>query len=191
MKYFPIKDLKRADYNPRVMPEAEMQSLMLSIKTHGFVEPIVINISKERYGVIVGGHQRLTAVEKLLAKGFEPEGIRRMVQEAYQWEMPVFEVDLTEEAEKQLNIALNKIHGKFEENKLYDLILEMKDSPTLSSTGFDENDVAMILDRGGENALHTETSKEQCPRCMELKLQVIGHAKRSGHPIHFQENTDL
>lgn len=163
MTHFPIKDLKRADYNPRIMPDAEMQSLMESIQTHGFVEPIVVNVNKERYGVIVGGHQRLTAVEKLLTKGIAIKGLEskkldeKTVATAltgiptYDILIPAFEVDLTLEAEKQLNIGLNKIHGKFDEDKLYSLIVDMKESPTLPTTGFREDEVSRILDRGMED----------------------------------------
>ena len=140
MTHFKIKDLVRADYNPRIMPDKEMQSLMESIRVHGFVEPIVVNTSKERYGVIVGGHQRLTAVERLLAKGVEIVGIK-------DGEIPAFHVKLDLEAEKQLNIGLNKIHGTFDENKLYDLIFEMKGSATLPTTGFRDDEVSRLLDR--------------------------------------------
>lgn len=162
MTHFPIKDLKRADYNPRIMPDVEMESLMKSIETHGFVEPIVVNVNKERYGVIVGGHQRLTAIERLIAKGIVPKGIKDLDQELLDelrdgkgplgvYRIPCFEVDLTLEAEKQLNIGLNKIHGKFDEDKLYSLIVDMKQSPTLPTTGFREDEISRILDRNMED----------------------------------------
>ncbi len=162
MNYYPIKDLVRADYNPRVMPDSEMQSLMKSIETHGFVEPIVVNVAKDRAGVIVGGHQRLTAVEKLMAKGKLPKGIKLHKEpkgaggsgtesDINNYEIPCYEVELTLEAEKQLNIGLNKIHGKFEEDKLYQLISEMKDSPTIPTTGFREDEISRLLDRGMED----------------------------------------
>lgn len=144
MKYFQIKNLKRADYNPRIMPDKEMASLMRSIETHGFCEPIVVNINPERYGIIVGGHQRLTAIERLLAKD-AVKGLE-LDKDGF-WTIPVFEVDLTFEAEQQLNIGLNKIHGKFDEDKIYELITSMKESPTLMTTGFGEDEISMILDR--------------------------------------------
>lgn len=143
MNYFPIKDLKRADYNPRIMPDAEMQALMKSIETHGFVEPIVVNIAKDRYGTIVGGHQRLTAIEKLLAK----DAVKGLEMKDGYWVIPCFTVDLALDAEKQLNIGLNKIHGKFDEDKLFTLIVEMKESPTLPSTGMREDEISRLLDR--------------------------------------------
>lgn len=190
MTHFPIKDLKRAEYNPRIMPDQEMQSLMKSIEIHGFCEPIVVNIAKDRYGIIVGGHQRMTAIEKILSRGNGgPTGLK---QTETGWEIPCFTVELTLEAEKQLNIALNKIHGKFDEEKIFNLIVEMKDSPTLLSTGFSESDIASILDRGEQTEKTTETHsiKAECGRCLELKLQVLGHAKRSGHPIGFDDHVD-
>ncbi len=150
---FPIKNLQRAEWNPRIMPDSEMQSLMKSIETHGFVEPIVVNINKERYGYIVGGHQRLTAVEKLIAAGKAPKGIpiewhgKDTPLPTYEYLIPAYTVDLTLEAEKQLNIGLNKIHGKFDEDKLFTLISEMKESPTLPSTGFRDDEISKILDR--------------------------------------------
>lgn len=180
MIFFPLKDLKRADYNPRVMPPNEMESLIRSIETHGFVEPIVVNVNKDRYGTIVGGHQRLTAIETLLARGICPAGIK-VLFDGKGWEIPAFDVDLTLEAEKQLNIALNNIHGIFEEDKLVSLIVEMKDSPTLLSTGFDANEIADMLGMGEPGAKKEEDGL--CARCEELKKSCSGHFGRTGH--HF------
>ncbi len=178
MTHFPIKDLKRADYNPRVMPDPEMRALMQSIETHGFVEPIVVNIAKDRKGIIVGGHQRLTAVEKLIAKGVHPKGIESVLNkdgEVVGWKIPCFEVELTEEAEKQLNIGLNKIHGKFEESKLYTLISEMKGSPTLPTTGFREDEVSRILDRNMDEPEEEEGDGElKEPRSKPGEIYELG-----------------
>lgn len=183
MTHFPIKDLKRAEYNPRVMPEGEMDALMLSIETHGFVEPIVVNIAKDRYGTIVGGHQRLTAVEKLIAKGIIPKGIKDTAQVSSVvqiYVIPCFEVDLTLEAEKLLNIALNNIRGKFDEDKLYEVIFSMKDSSALPSTGFDAAEIGNIL--SGDRQSHSqEEGNGGCVRCKELKGQLDAHIRRSGH----------
>lgn len=158
MTHFPIKDLKRADYNPRTMPDSEMNALMKSIETHGFVEPIVVNINKDRYGVIVGGHQRLAAVERLITKGVKVKGIELKPDEAQGmvYAIPCFTIDITEEAEKQLNLGLNKIRGKFDDKKLYEMIFEMKTSPTIVTTGFREDEISKILDQG-QNEEEEET----------------------------------
>lgn len=199
MTYFPIKDLKRAEYNPRIMPDAEMQSLMKSIETHGFVEPIVVNVNKDRYGTIVGGHQRLTAIEKLIAKGVGIAGVEyKKIEEktvatglsgvpTYEARVPVFEVDLTLEAEKQLNIGLNRIHGKFDEEKLFTVIIEMGDSPTLSSAGLSEKELVSILHFNDEVVEKKDVNASVCERCNELKLSVQGHARKSRHPLKISD----
>ena len=144
MTHFKIKNIKPVSWNPRIMPDSEMQSLMKSIETMGFIEPIVINGSKERYGSLIGGHQRVIAVEKLLAKSVIIKNIEK--DSDGDWTMPAMLIELPEELEKQANIGLNKIHGKFDEDKLYDLIVGMKDSPTIPATGFREDEISRILD---------------------------------------------
>lgn len=169
--FFPLKDLKRADYNPRTMADVDMRALMKSIETHGFVEPIVVNVNPERYGVIVGGHQRLTAVEKLLAI----DAVKGLEMKDGAWMIPAFTVNLTLDAEKQLNIGLNKIHGKFDEEKLYNLIVEMKDSPTLPTTGFREDEVSRILDRNMEEPEEEEGDGEpKEPRSKPGEIYELG-----------------
>ncbi|MBP6975159.1 MAG: ParB N-terminal domain-containing protein, partial [Candidatus Pacebacteria bacterium] len=74
-KLMAIGVLKRADYNPRTMPDSEMASLKKSILAFGFVEPIIVNEHPDRYGVVIGGHQRLTAIESLVAAGTIPNGL--------------------------------------------------------------------------------------------------------------------
>ena len=189
---FPIKDLKPASYNPRTISASEMEALMSSIKTRGFIEPIVVNKNPDRFGTIVGGHQRLKAVKKLLAEGIVPAYVERGIEVA-DYTLPAALVDLTEEQEKQANIALNKIKGKFKDDMLLDLLIEMKDSPTLTSTGFSTEELNKILDtvpQSTDVAMSTPKVYVECTRCAELKLQVMGHARRSGHPIRFQENAD-
>lgn len=96
-----IADMERATYNPRVelQPgDAEYETLRRSLEQFGMVEPVVWN---ERTNRVVGGHQRLT-VEAAL--GHE--------------EVDVSVVDLDEIKEKELNIALNKIGGRWDTEKL-------------------------------------------------------------------------
>ena len=96
-----IDDMERATYNPRVelQPgDAEYETLKRSLEQFGMVEPVVWN---ERTNRVVGGHQRLT-VEAAL--GHE--------------EVDVSVVDLDEIKEKELNIALNKIGGRWDTEKL-------------------------------------------------------------------------
>jgi hypothetical protein len=91
-----------------------------------------------RTGNLVGGHQRLKV---LLAQG--------------QTEVEVSVVDLSPEKEKALNLALNKVEGRWEEAKLAALLDELVKLPDfdVSLTGFDPPEVEELLARLAAEAL--------------------------------------
>src|SRR5690554_120851 len=106
-----IDELIPATYNPRkdlTIDDAEYKKIKRSIETFGYVDPIIVN---ERTGVIIGGHQRLKVLKDL---GYE--------------EIEVSVVNLDEKQEKALNIALNKIEGEWDNEKLKDLLEELDDA---------------------------------------------------------------
>src|ERR1039457_2224341 len=101
MQIIEINKLNPAAYNPRrdLKPgDPDYEKLKASIETFGYVEPLVWN---SRTGSLVGGHQRL----KIL--------IEQGVEEV---EVSVVELDLGQE--KALNLALNKILGHWDGEKL-------------------------------------------------------------------------
>ena len=104
IKSVSINLLKLSDYNPREISEKDFQSLKNSLKEFGFVEPIVANKQNE----IIGGHMRFRAAQEL--------GIK---------EIPVVYVDLPEGKQKLLNLALNRISGRWDREKLEKLIFEL------------------------------------------------------------------
>lgn len=129
-----IEDMERATYNPRVdlrPGDDEYDNLNHSIDRFGIVLPVVWNRRTNR---VVGGHQRLTVLEN---SGVE--------------EVDVSVVDLDETREKQLNIALNKTGGSWDEAKLALLLDELGDEAY--ETGFSqaeiealENDIDALID---------------------------------------------
>ncbi len=122
-----ISKLNAAPYNPRIhlMPGmAEYEKLKNSIIEFGNVEPIVWN---ERTGNVVGGHQRLTV---LIDLGYK--------------EVPCSVVDLDEAEEKLLNIALNKIKGAWDYDKLEELLSGF-DYEVASISGFSEDEIVVLL----------------------------------------------
>lgn len=122
-----IDDLKPAEYNPRIelqTDDEEYQSLKRSIEEFGLVDPIIYN---EQTGNVVGGHQRLKVAKDL---GYT--------------EFDVSVVSMSEEKEKALNIALNKISGKWDDEKLKELLSEL-DSNELMLTGFNEDEIDSLM----------------------------------------------
>lgn len=117
----PFKALKRAAYNPRKAlqeGDKEYEKIKKSIETFGIVEPLVWN---ERTGNLVGGHQRMTVLKDM---GYT--------------EADVVVVDLSDAEEKQLNITLNKVRGRWDFDKLAELLTGMED---IEPTGFEKWEV--------------------------------------------------
>lgn len=122
-----IDDLKPAEYNPRIelqTDDEEYQSLKRSIEEFGLVDPIIYN---EQTGNVVGGHQRLKVAKDLGYKEFD-----------------VSVVSMSEEKEKALNIALNKISGNWDDEKLKELLSEL-DNEELMLTGFNEDEIDSLM----------------------------------------------
>lgn len=122
-----VTQLNAAPYNPRVdlepgMPEWE--KLKRSIEQFGNVEPIVWN---KRTGNVVGGHQRLAVLKSM---GYDS--------------VPCSIVDLDETDEKLLNVALNKIKGQWDYDKLEDILRDF-DYEVATASGFSAEEIAVIL----------------------------------------------
>jgi len=124
-----LSELRPARYNPRkelCAGDPTYEKLKNSILAFGNVEPIVWN---RLTGNIVGGHQRLSVLLEL--------GIK---------ESEVSVVELSEVEEKQLNIALNKITGEWDDEKLVILLSDITgQGADATITGFDERELALLF----------------------------------------------
>ena len=119
-----------APYNPRKMSDHDVAALRRSLRYFGTVEPIVVN---RRSGHIVGGHQRVKAAEM--------ESIDVL---------PVVYVDLDEPSERQLNLALNRIHGEFDIEKLAAVLADLETAGAdLDSQGSPTTKLQDLI-RGGD-----------------------------------------
>lgn len=128
IELMPLSKLSPAAYNPRVdlTPDHETyKSLKRSVEEFGFVEPFVWN---RRSGNLVGGHQRLKVLTDMGVK-----------------EAKVVVVDLDDAKEKALNVALNKIQGGWDDQKLSALLGTLSDAGfDLSPTGFSDEEIARL-----------------------------------------------
>lgn len=130
IKTISIDKINPASYNPRkdLKPDdKEYKQLVKSMDQFGSVEPLVWN---KRTGNLVGGSQRFKII---LAQGAK--------------EAQVSVVNLSLEKEKMLNIALNKISGDWDQDKLATLLDEICKSPgiDIEVTGFDLPEIENIL----------------------------------------------
>jgi ParB-like chromosome segregation protein Spo0J len=129
--YKNISDLKHPEYNPRKITKAEMEKLKSSIREFGFQDPAIVNIHPGRENNIVGGNQRVSAALEL---GYV--------------EVPTVEVDLDENREKLMNVALNRISGEWNEEKLSNLMYELsKNNADILLAGFADQELNVLLDR--------------------------------------------
>ena len=131
IKKAPVKDLVSPEWNPRQITDEELEKLKTSLEEFGYIEPIIVNDVNNH---VVGGNQRLRA---LTALGYDEvdcvyvhiEGINK---------------------EKACNVALNKISGDWDEDKLRVVLEDIELSPIdIKLTGFDELELTS-LDLGEE-----------------------------------------
>ena len=127
-------DLLPADYNPRkdLKPgDAEYEKLKRSIEQFGYVEPVIWN---KTTGRVVGGHQRL-----------------KVLMDMGMTEVDCVVVEMDEDKEKALNIALNKISGDWDKDKLALLIADLQGADfDVSLTGFEPAELDDLLNIGAD-----------------------------------------
>lgn len=129
-----------ADYNPRkdLKPgDPEYEKLKRSLEEFGYVEPVIWNKTTSH---VVGGHQRLKV---LLDMGIT--------------EVECVVVEMDAEKEKALNIALNKISGDWDKDKLALLIADLQGADfDVSLTGFDPGEIDDLFKDSLKDGIHDD-----------------------------------
>ena len=136
----PVGKLIPADYNPRkdLKPgDPEYEKLKHSFAEFGYVEPVIWN---KTTGHVVGGHQRLKV---LIDTGVT--------------EVECVIVEMSEEKEKALNVALNKISGEWDKDKLSLLIADLQGADfDVSLTGFDASEIDALFKDAQRDGVHDD-----------------------------------
>ena len=139
-----ITDIKPAEYNPRTISSEELQKLTNSIHTFGLVDPIIINLKNNR---IIGGHQRYEVLinQHMLNNDFYGElNLIRMGDIGWIFTETDLKVE-DEDHEKALNLALNKISGEWDFEKLGEILNELEYNDfNIELTGFTDIDIKDI-----------------------------------------------
>lgn len=143
-----LKDLKPVKYNPRkeLKPgDKEYEDLKNSISKFGYVNLIIVDEENN----VIGGHQIIPVLKEL---GYK--------------EIEVVSVDISENDSKILNIALNKIHGDWDMDKLNDLLQEIKVESwdDFGLTGFDMKSFdEMVEEMEKSNNEESKSTKDMNP----------------------------
>lgn len=120
-----LADIIPAPYNPREDIEPgteEYKRLRKSLEDHGMVEPPAVNIHNMR---CIGGNQRLTVLRDM--------GVTEVLCSV---------IDQPDESkEMKLCLALNRIEGRWDTDKLGDLLRD--DDVVQFETGFDPDELAV------------------------------------------------
>ena len=156
-----IEDLIPAEYNPRkqLKPgDAEYEKIKNSLLHFGYVDPIIINND----GTIIGGHQRATVMKDL-----------------GHTEVECVVVDLSKEDEKALNIALNKISGEWDMEKLGVLLDELHTVGVMELTGFDVEEYTkmFVKDEVKEDNFDIENNIPKVPFTKPGDIWLLGRHK--------------
>jgi hypothetical protein len=125
-------ELVNADYNPRTISDDALKRLSAAVKKLGIVQPPVWN---RRTGRVVGGHQRLRALDAL--------------HRTNDYTLDVAVIDVDEKQEVETNLALNNesIMGDFD----LDLMADLKDRFDMAAldfkaAGFTDADLDLMFD---------------------------------------------
>ena len=147
------QELLPADYNPRKIDDVMLQRLADGIREYGLVEPVLCN---KRTGRIIGGHQRTKAA--IMA------GVK---------EVPVHWIDVSEDKEKALNLALNKISGEWDEDKLGALLADMN-ADELAFSGFGDDEISELIAEFEAGAEQPKANDDAVPPIQEAYTSVRG-----------------
>ena len=126
-----LEDIIPAEYNPRKITPEDYEKLTNSINQFGFVDPIIINMKNQK---IIGGHQRYKVLQD---KNIQELKLIQLGDIG--WAFPDDELEIkSDNDEKALNIALNKISGEWDNSKLDSLLESLSDSQNLELSGFEK-----------------------------------------------------
>lgn len=123
------KDIHGAEYNPRRIDPDTEKRLRQELRDVGMLQPIVVT---RRTGNIVGGHQRIKAMDAILRRD--------------DYDLTVAMIDVDEREEVKANILLNNpaVQGDWDVFKLGDLKLEFDFNP--DELGFGLQDALVLFD---------------------------------------------
>lgn len=174
-----VKDLKPADYNPRVISEERLRMLGKSMREFGDLSGVVFNI---KTGHLVGGHQRIKHLDPewnivkercmddtgSVAQGYIETPNGRLNYREVKWPL---------EKEIQANIAANNHGGEFDKKALARLFKKMGKRQDAALLGFKKD--FFVVEDGNE--------KPELREGYEIIVECADEAEMQTTYAHLQE----
>jgi DNA modification methylase len=174
VEWVPLNRLKGWPQNPRIMSDEQKAALLESITRFGMPDPIIA----DRHWLIAGGHQRML---DLKAAG-------------YRGTVPVVRIkrNLTKAEFATLNLALNKISGEWDNEKLAPILQELVDLPEFQASGFTPQEANLVIESFPDLSQGERTALEdKVPPVPEKALTKPGQLWKLGpHRLLCGDATD-
>ena len=179
-----ITDIIPSDYNPRRISEEEYDKLAKSLNNFGVVDPIIINLQNNH---IIGGHQRYDVLHEQYIQDNNKYGKLHLLRLGdIGWVFPDTQLKIkSDDHEKALNLALNKISGEWDEIKLAPLLEDLSlKGFDIELTGFDEpelKELDITSNTPLENSIREDDYEE--PEDMETDIKHGDIFKLGNHVL--------
>jgi len=135
-------DIAEALILPQNAKDHDIGAIITSLKKWGFVDPLVRN---EPTGHVLSGNGRLEALRQMKLNGMPaPSGVKDV---SGQWLVPTYTVNVPEEQESALAIALNRTMelGGWDFATLADVLSNIASQGNLEGTGWAPEEVDALL----------------------------------------------
>lgn len=187
-----IHDITPAYYNPRNMKADEMEKLKRGLREFGLVDPLIINLKNNN--TLIGGHQRHKAMLEILhEQGKDDQTLILIRRGDIGLVFDTEHLNLKDvNHEKALNIALNKIQGEWDTQKLNYLLYELEMTHIdMDLTGFQSlrlEPLELQLQINKEEEKPKKRRKKEIPQLLPTqkytpKLKSVHYEIRGEEPL--------
>ncbi len=160
IEYKNIKEIEGADINPK---DHDIGTLYNSINRFGFTQPLLINRATNK---LLAGHGRLITLLQMQQAGDKVPD--RIVETEQDWQVPVYFVDIKDEAEAQAYLIADNRLTELGGWKNDELLLSLKDivqeTGSLDGVGWDLEDI--------DDLMSTFENEDDEPEVEEVPIKV-------------------
>ena len=160
IEYKNIKEIEGADINPK---DHDIGTLYNIINRFGFTQPLLINRATNK---LLAGHGRLITLLQMQQAGDKVPD--RIVETEQDWQVPVYFVDIKDEAEAQAYLIADNRLTELGGWKSDELLLSLKDiveeTGSLDGVGWDLEDI--------DDLMSTFEKEDDEPEVEEVPIKV-------------------